>query len=257
MSLTRFSLTGRVTIVTGAGRGIGKAIALGLADAGATLVVAARTVADIENTASEIQKKGGKALAVPTDVRINDQINNLVDKAVSEFGKIDILVNNAGGSFVVPTMDISEGGWDAIVRENLKSAFLCSQAVAKVMIVHSEGVIVNIASVAGLNAYIFNAAYGAAKAGIINLTKTMATDLAKYNIRVNAIAPGYIATEGMLQLFGARPEATKQIPLARLGQPEDIVGGVIYLVSDASAYVTGETLVIDGGLTTKPSLGLI
>lgn len=257
MSLAQFSLADRVAIVTGAGRGIGKAIALGLADAGATVVVAARTASDIENTAAEIEQKGGKALAMPTDVRLTDQVNNLVEKTVNKFGKIDILVNNAGGSFVVSTMDMSEGGWDAIIRENLKSVFLCSQATAKTMIAQKKGSIINIASTAGLNAYVFNAAYGAAKAGIINLTKTMATDLAKYNIRVNAIAPGYIATEGMLRLFGVHQEGAKQIPLARLGHPEDIVGGVIYLASDASLYVTGQTIVIDGGVIIKPSFNLV
>jgi NAD(P)-dependent dehydrogenase (short-subunit alcohol dehydrogenase family) len=254
MSLNHFSLEDKVAIVTGAGRGIGKAIALGLADAGAAVVVAARTASDIENTAAEIEKKGKKALAVPTDVRLIDQVNNLVNRTVKEFGKIDILVNNAGGSFNVPTMDLSEGGWDAIVRENLKSVFLCSQTAAKVMMNQKRGAIVNIASIAGLGAYNFNASYGAAKAGVISLTKTMAVDLAKYNVRVNAIAPGFIATEGIMQLFGAHPEAAKQIPLARLGNPEDIVGGAIYLASDASLYVTGATLVIDGGLTIKPSL---
>jgi len=251
MSLDQFSLRARVAIVTGAGRGIGKAIALGLADAGATVVVAARTASDIESTASEIEAKGKKALAVPTDVRLGDQVNGLVDRTVKEFGRIDILVNNAGGSFNKPTMDMSEGGWEAIVRENLKSVFLCSQAAAKVMISQMRGAIVNIASIAGLYAYTFNAAYGAAKAGVIDLTKTMAIDLAKYNIRINAIAPGYIRTPGIMQLFGAQPEAVNQIPLARLGKPEDIVGGVIYLASDASFYVTGETIVIDGGLTSK------
>ena len=256
MNSNQFALVDRVAIVTGAGRGIGKAIALGLADFGANVVVAARTAADIENTASEIKAKGKKTLAIPTDVRLSEQVNGLVDKTVKEFGRIDILINNAGGSFVVSTMDMSEGGWDAIVRENLKSVFLCSQAVSKVMMAQKRGAIVSIASVAGLDAYVLNAAYGAAKAGIINLTKTMATDLAKYNIRVNAVAPGYIATPGMLQLLGARPEAVNQIPLTRLGQPEDIVGGVIYLASDASLYVTGETIVIDGGITIKPSLGL-
>ncbi|MBL7209670.1 MAG: glucose 1-dehydrogenase [Dehalococcoidia bacterium] len=251
MSLDQFSLRARVAIVTGAGRGIGKAIALGLADAGAAVVVAARTASDIENTALEIEAKGKKALAVPTDVRLGDQVNGLVDKTVKEFGRIDILVNNAGGSFNKSTMDMSEGGWEAIVRENLKSVFLCSQAAAKVMISQMSGAIVNIASIAGLYAYTFNAAYGAAKAGVIDLSKTMAIDLAKYNIRINAIAPGYIGTPGIMQLFGAQPEAVNQIPLARLGKPEDIVGGVIYLASDASFYVTGETIVIDGGLTSK------
>lgn len=257
MSLNQFSLADRVAIVTGAGRGIGKAIALGLADADANVIVAACTVSDVENTASEIEEKGKKALAIPTDVRLSDQVNSLVDKTVNEFGKIDILVNNAGGGFIISTMEMSEGGWDAIIRENLKSVFLCSQAASKVMMAQKKGTIINIASVAGLSAYTFNAAYGAAKAGIINLTKTMAIDLAKHNIRVNAIAPGYIATRGILQLFGAHPEAVNQIPLTRLGQPEDIVGGVIYLASDASLYVTGETIVIDGGLMSKPSLEFV
>lgn len=256
MSSKLSDLTGKVAIVTGSGRGIGRAIALGLAEAGAAVVVAARTAQDIEKTASEIKRQGGKSLAVPTDVRLSGQVDNLIDETVKKFSRIDILVNNAGGSFNVATMEMSEGGWDAIIRENLKSVFLCSQSAARVMIQQKRGAIVNIASIAGINAYVFNAAYGAAKAGIIHLTKTMAIDLARHNIRVNAIAPGFIATEGMLQLFGARPEAVKQIPLARLGQPEDIVGGVIYLASDASLYVTGEILVIDGGLTIKPSLSV-
>ena len=254
MNQNQFSLIDRVAIVTGAGKGIGKAIALGLADAGANVVAAARTATDIEATASEIEKMDRKALAIPTDVRLSDQVKNLVEKTMSKFGKIDILVNNAGGSFTVATMEMSEGGWDAIMRENLKSVFLCSQAVGKVMITQKKGAIINIASVAGISAYPSSAAYGAAKAGIINLTKTMATDLAEYNIRVNAIAPGYIDTSGMSQLFSAQQGMINQIPLKRLGQPEDIAGGAVYLASDASLYVTGETMVIDGGLTSKPSL---
>jgi 3-oxoacyl-[acyl-carrier-protein] reductase (EC 1.1.1.100) len=251
MSLSLFSLEGRVAIVTGASRGIGKAIALGLADAGAAIVVAARTATDIDATVSEITSKGNKALAMPTDVRLSDQAANLVEKTVARFGRIDILVNNAGGTFAAPTMALSENGWDAIIRENLKSVFLCSKAVAKVMIGQKKGSIVNIASVVGLRGYTMNAAYGAAKAGIIELTKTLAIDLAPYNIRTNAIAPGSIATEGWLQLQETEPERMRGrlafIPLGRFGQAEDIVGGVIYLASNASSYVTGQTLVIDGG----------
>jgi NAD(P)-dependent dehydrogenase (short-subunit alcohol dehydrogenase family) len=250
MELPLFRLTGKVAIVTGAGRGIGKAIALGLANAGADIVVAARTAGDIDTTAGEITAKGRRALAVPTDVRLSGQVANLIEKTVAEFERIDILVNNAGGSFTIPTMELSEDGWDAIIRENLKSVFLCCKAAAKVMISQGKGSIVNIASVAGLRGYTFNAAYGAAKAGIIEFTKTLAIDLASHNIRVNAIAPGYIVTPGMLQLD--KPERiqamSRHIPLSHLGQPEDIVGGVIYLASDASSYVTGETLLIDGGL---------
>ncbi|MDY7018875.1 MAG: glucose 1-dehydrogenase [Chloroflexota bacterium] len=252
MSLSLFSLESKVAIVTGAGRGIGKAIALGLADAGADIVVAARTADDIDATAREIVARGRKALAVPTDVRLSDQVTNLVEKTVAEFGRIDILVNNAGGSFNVSTMELSEGGWDAIIRENLKSVFLCSKAVAKVMTEHKTGSIVNIASIAGLRSYTANAAYGAAKAGIIEFTKTLAVDLAPQNIRVNCIAPGFIITEGLSQLHeeesGKMQERTAFVPLHRLGKPEDIVGAVIYLSSEASSYVTGQPVVIDGGL---------
>ncbi len=256
MSLSVFSLEGKVSIVTGAGRGIGKAIALGLADAGADVVVAARTASDIDATVGEIIAKGKKALAVPTDVRLSDPVTNLAEKTIAQFGRIDILVNNAGGTFAAPTMELSEGGWDAIVRENLKSVFLCSKAAAKVMISQGKGSIISIASVAGLRAYLNNAAYGAAKAGIINFTKTLAIGLAPHNIRVNAIAPGFIATHGALQFQKDIPTERMQrrlasTPLGRFGQPEEIVGGVIYLASDASSYVTGQTLVIDGGLTNN------
>ena len=251
MDLSLFSLEGKVAIVTGAGRGIGKAIALGLADAGADVVVAARTAGDVEATAGEIIARGRKALAVPTDVRLSDQVTELIENTVAEFGRIDILVNNAGGSFDCSTMNMSEGGWDALIRENLKSVFLCSQAAARVMMEQKKGNIINIASIVGLRAYSSNAAYGAAKAGVINFTKTLAIDLAPYNIRVNAIAPGFIITEGVLQMRKSDPEKMKRkaafVPLGRRGQPEDIVGGVIYLASDASAYVTAHTLVIDGG----------
>jgi len=256
MSLSLFSLEGKVAIVTGAGRGIGKAIALGLADAGADVVVAARTASDIETIANEVTAKGRRALAVPTDVRFSDQVTNLIEKTMSKFGRIDILVNNAGGTFAAPTMELSEGGWDAIVRENLKSVFLCSKAAARVMTEQKKGSIISIASVAGLKAYLNNAAYGAAKAGIINFTKTLSVDLASCNIRVNAIAPGFIATHGALQFQKDVPTERMQrrlasTPLGRFGQPEEIVGGVIYLASDASSYVTGQTLVIDGGLTSN------
>jgi NAD(P)-dependent dehydrogenase (short-subunit alcohol dehydrogenase family) len=253
MNLSLFSLEDKVAIVTGAGRGIGKVIALGLADAGADVVVAARTPSDIEATASEITAKGRKALAVPTDVRLDEQVTNLIEQATAKFGRIDILVNNAGGSFPASTMELSEGGWDAIIRENLKTVFLCSKAAAKVMIGQSKGSIISITSVAGFRAYSGNAAYGSAKAGIINLTMTMAVDLAAHNIRVNAIAPSSIVTEGWLQVQKTASdhmqEALARTPLGRFGQPQDIVGGVIYLASEASSYITGQTLVIDGGLT--------
>jgi NAD(P)-dependent dehydrogenase (short-subunit alcohol dehydrogenase family) len=256
LELDHFKLSDRVAVVTGAGRGIGRSIALGLAGAGAHVVVAARTPSEIKDTATKIRKLDRKSLAIPTDVRLSDHVNKMVENTLEIYGKIDILVNNAGSTFVTRTMEMSEKGWDAIIRENLKSVFLCSQAIAKVMVKQKRGVIVNIASIVGLHAQPLNAAYAAAKAGVINLTKTMATDLAKYNVRVNAIAPGHIATPGSIRLYGELPEAVDQIPLSRAGAPEDIVGGVIYLASDASSYVTGETIVIDGGATIKCSITL-
>lgn len=251
MNIDMFSLTGKIAIVTGAGRGIGKAIALSLADAGADLVIAARTTDQVEATAEEIRKKGRKVIALTADVRFKEQVDYIVSKTVQNFGKIDVLVNNAGGMFAVPTMEMSEGQWNVIISENLTSVFLCSQAVGKIMIDQKSGSIVNIASIVGIVAQPLNAAYAAAKAGIISLTKTMAIDLAGYNIRVNGIAPGLIITPGTEWLYEKLDTITKDIPLARGGRPEDIAGGVIYLASDASQYVTGETIVIDGGVITK------
>lgn len=251
MSLDMFSLKNRTAIVTGAGRGIGKAIALAMADAGADLVVAARTTDQVEMAAEEIRKKGNSVTAVTADVRYKEQVDNMVAIAMKDYGKIDILVNNAGGMFAVPTMEMSENQWNVTISENLTSVFLCSQAAGKIMMKQKSGSIVNIASIVGIVAQPLNAAYAAAKAGIINLTKTMAEDLAEYNIRVNGIAPGLIITAGTKWLYEEFGEVFAEIPLARGGKPEDIAGGVIYLASDASSYVTGETIVIDGGVLTK------
>ncbi|MGD0854558.1 MAG: glucose 1-dehydrogenase [Dehalococcoidia bacterium] len=254
MILDVFSLKSRVAIVTGAGRGIGKAIAMGMAEAGATVVVAARTREQVEATAAAINESGGKSLAITADVRNKEKVDYLINETLGKYGRIDILVNNAGGMFAVQTMEMSEKQWDVIISENLKSVFLCSQAAGKIMISQRSGSIVNIASIVGIVAQPLNAAYAAAKAGVINLTKTMATDLAPYGIRVNGIAPGLIITPGTEWLYDKPGSVVDQIPLARGGRPEDIIGGVIYLASDASLYVTGETLVIDGGLITRPPI---
>lgn len=253
MGLEIFSLEGKVAIVTGAGRNIGKAIALGMAECGADVVVAARTASEIDQTAREIEQRGRRALAIPTDVRVADQVNNLVQKTVEEFGKIDILVNHAGGVFPAKTLEMSERVWDALIRENLNSAFLCSKAVAKVMIEKKiRGSIINTSSIAGMVPFPISPAYAAAKAALINFTQTLAMELAPYHIRVNSIAPGMILHPGSAPFFGVdnpqiREALLSRIPLGRFGKPQDIVGAVIYLASDASDFVTGTVLVIDGG----------
>jgi len=253
MDLSMFGLTNRVAIVTGSGRGIGKGIALGFADVGADLVLASRTTAEVEATAAEIRDKGRRALAVPTDTRSADQVKSLVEKTVAEFGKIDILVNNAGGFFPIPFLQMSEGGWDAVIRENLKSVFLCTKATVDVMVKHVGGSIINIGSLAGQVPYQNQSHYAAAKAGIINLTQTLAVELAPYNIRVNSIVPGYIEVEWFTRMITETPEIgerrLKRIPMGRFGKAEEIASTAVYLASEASSYVTGANILVSGGLT--------
>lgn len=251
METERFGLIGKAAIVTGGGQGIGKGIALALAEFGADVIVAERDPETAEAAAAEIRGLGRKALALVTDVREPEQINNMVEKSVDEFGRVDILVNNAGGMFRADVASISEGGWDAIIRINLKSTFLCCKAVSELMVEKKTGgSIINISSVNGLSGTPGSAAYGAAKAGIINFTQSLALELAPYGIRVNAIAPGVIDTPGTSQWMTPERESEVQkgIPLARRGKPEDIAGAAIYLVSDLADYVTGQTIVVDGGL---------
>jgi len=254
MILSKFALTDRVAIVTGSGRGIGKGIALGFAQAGAHVVGCARTVEEIEATADEIRALGRKSLAIRTDVRESEQVDDMVRKTVEEFGRIDILVNNAGGLFVVAVLDMSERAWDAIIRENLKSVFLCSKAVAKVMVEQKKGSIVNIASMAGRTGSPGMAHYGAAKAGIINLTQSLSAEWAPYKIRVNAIAPGPVWTPGAAIVWPTpelQAKVVSRILLGRFGQPGDIAAAAIYLASDASDWVTGQTFDINGGPTIQ------
>jgi len=249
--LSMFDLTDRVAIVTGAGKGIGKAIALGLAGAGANIVVAARTVSDIEKVAGEIRAMGRRALAVPTDVQVSEQITEMVRRTLEEFQQVDILVNNAGGAPRRPALKQSERFLEAIMRFNVTSTFLASRAVADTMIKQKKGNIINIASAIGRGNMIEYSAYATAKDGVVTLTARLAIEWAQYGIRVNAIAPGFVATESAAELFKTDPELRelmKTIPMGRPAKPEDMVGAAIYLASDASEYVTGRTLAVDGGL---------
>jgi dehydrogenase/reductase SDR family protein 4 len=249
-SLDEFSLKGKVALVTGGSRGIGKEIAVGLAKAGADVALASRKLPDLEEVAKEIKAAGRKSLAIAAHVGRMEEVNNLVSKVKEEFGKIDILINNAATN---PTMDaaidIEERAWDSIMNLNLKGLYFLSQAVARVMKEHGGGKIVNVASTAGITPDIL-CVYSISKAGVIMATKVMAQQWAQYNIRVNAIAPGLTKTRFSEALWANKDilqGAMFGIPLKRVAEPVEMVGAVIFLVSDASSYVTGQVLAVDGG----------
>lgn len=254
MTKPDFSLNGKVALITGGSRGIGKATALGFAGFGADIAIASRTLTDLEAVAEEIRGLGRKALPVAAHVGKLEQITHLVRTVHQEFGRIDILVNNAGTSPVLSgIIDIEERLWDSIMNLNLKGLVFLSQAVARIMKGHG-GSIINVASVDGYMHEPGVGIYSISKAGVVQATKIMAEEWAKYNIRVNAIAPGHIHTRLGDSIFQAMPEYKKvfleRVPTRRIGEPEEIVGAMIYLASDAASYVTGTTVVIDGGTLT-------
>ena len=248
-----FSLEGKVALVTGASRGIGRSIAIGFAEAGADVAVAARTESDLETLAKEIDTIGRKAIVVPTDVRDRASIQSMIDRTVEELGRLDILVNNAGGSnFMAPVVTLRPEGWDKLRTLNLDSVFHATQIGAQAMLASGGGSIIQISSVAGIQGAQGLSPYSAAKAGVIMFSQAIAKELAGSNVRVNSIAPGWIDTplnEWMTSDEGTLREAEKMIPMGRLGTAEEIVGAAIYLASDAASFVTGTTLVIDGGQT--------
>ena len=252
MVSTRFSLEGKVALVTGGSRGIGKATALAFAEAGADVAVTSRKLPDLELVAEEIRGLGRKSIAVATHVGRMDQIQNLVDTVVAEFGRIDVLVNNAGTSVVwMPALELEERAWDSIMNLNLKGLFFLSQAVARVMKEHGGGSIINISSVDGLKPEVNNSAYNISKAGVVMATRTMAREWAQYNIRVNCIAPGFVHTRLMDSRWEVDPEnravIDSKILLEGVAQPDVLVGAMLYLASEASAYQTGQTIAVDGG----------
>lgn len=253
MTLELFALNDKVSIVTGASRGIGRAIALGLADAGADVVVAARSEEDLKTLAKEIENLGRRSLPVVTDVMKRDDIENLINRTVEEFGRLDILVNNAGGAnFTAPLVAVRPSGWDKILRLNLDSVFHATQLGAQAMLQSGGGSIIQIASVAGIMGTQGTSFYSAAKGGVRLLTQSVAKELAQSGVRVNCIAPGWIDTELTTYITGD-PEVLKWaeslIPMGRFGKPEEIVGAAVFLASDAATFVTGTTLVVDGGQT--------
>ncbi len=248
--MSQFELKDKIAIVTGGGTGIGKAIALEFAKAGANVVVASRKQENLDKVAAEIKDLGRESLAIATDIRAPEQVDNMVKQTLDKFGRIDILVNNAGAGFPVAVEELSPNGWNVIIAINLTGTFLCASAVGKEMIKQKGGKIVNIASIAGINGSPKMAHYGAAKAGVINLTKTLAVEWAPHNINVNCIAPGMIETEGVRaqQILTAERagDGTQAPPLQLPGKSEDVAYLAIFLASDAANHISGEIMVIKG-----------
>jgi len=244
-------LEGKVALVTGGARGIGRAIALLFAKEGADIAVADVNLQQAENTAKEIGSFGRQAIALQVDITDYGKVEEAVNKILDKLGKVDILVNNAGITKDNLLLRMSEAEWDAVLDVNLKGTFNCIKAVSRPMIKQRSGKIINIASIIGIIGNPGQANYSASKAGIIALTKTAAKELASRNINVNAVAPGFIQTEMTAKL----PEEIKQkmlaaIPMGKLGVPEDVAAVCLFLASEESGYITGQTIVIDGGMVT-------
>jgi NAD(P)-dependent dehydrogenase (short-subunit alcohol dehydrogenase family) len=249
-----FDISGRKALVTGSARGIGKVLAVAFAEAGCDISLVGLHLEGVQGVAREIGRMGVKTIAFQADVSKKEEVDRAFTGTVKEFGRLDICVNNAGVSFQMPVEEMPEEEWDNIIDTNMKGVFLCSQAAARIMIPQRSGVIINLASISGhaVNVPQKQAVYNSSKAGVAMLTKSMALEWAEYGIRVNSISPGYMKTEMTLStmehLF---PEWEAIIPLGRLGKPEELRGAVIFLASDASSYMIGHDLVIDGGYTIR------
>ncbi len=249
--LGQFSLEGKVAVVTGSTRGIGRAIAEGLASAGAAVAVNGRRPESTQKAARDIAAAGGKSVAVAADVSKSADVEQMIKQTLETFGRLDILVNNAAISpYYKPAEALTESEWDETMRVNLKGVFLCCQAAGRVMISQKSGRIINISSIAGQVALPKLLAYTAAKGAINQLTRVLAVEWAPHGIRVNAIAPAYIETDLTKSLEKnpkLRDDLIRQVPLGRLGKPSEVVGAAIYLASDAASYVNGHILNVDGG----------
>ena len=251
--LKQFSLENKVTLITGASRGIGRATALAFAKAGSDIILTSRKVEDLEKVAAEIRGAGRRALVISAHLGKMEDVRKVADTAKAAFGKVDILINNAGTSPVFASfLESDERLWDTIMNLNLKGLYFLSQAVAKDMKEQGGGCIINVASIDSYLPEKDSGVYAVSKAGVVMATKVMARELAPFNIRVNTLAPGFVHTKLLDASFAARPgreeECRKCVPAGRIGDPEDMVGTMIFLASDASRYMTGHTVIVDGGM---------
>lgn len=251
MKAPNFDLSGKVAIVTGGGTGIGQGMAIALAQGGADVIVASRNPAHLTDTISQIEATGRRGLALQVDVQDVSEIYSMVEESLKVFGKIDILVANAGVNRRVLAVDITEQDWHHIVDTNLKGAFFTCQAVAKQMIPRKKGKIITIGSLTAFMGYPKVGPYAASRGGLVQLTKVMAVEWAPYNINVNIVSPGWYHTPLTAAVF-SDPDwvrrTSNRIPLGRTGTPEDLAGIVVFLASDASDYITGEMIFVDGGI---------
>jgi len=243
-----FRLDGRVALVTGAGRGIGEGIAVGLAEAGADLALVARTRSDLERVAEEIRTLGRRALVVPCDVADVTAIPATVQKVVEAYGQIDILVNCAGLQHRMTVLEATVEGWEQVINTNLRSVYFTTQAVGSVMVERRRGKVINIASMTAYRGFHMISPYGISKAGIANFTKYLAVEWAPYNIQANAVAPGWITTPMTSQMGADRIRwVCEHVPQGKFGTPRDVAGLVVFLASPAADYITGQTIPVDGG----------
>lgn len=250
MSFSKLSLENKTAVVIGGTSGIGRAIAHGLAEAGANVVCTSRRAEQVETTAAEIENFGRKTLRVTSDVSDRESIENLLVKCVAEFGRVDILVNSAGRTKRAPTLEFSEEDWTAILETNLTGTLRACQIFGRQMIAQNYGRIINIASLSTFVSLFEVAAYSASKAAVASLTKSLAIEWAKHGVNVNAIAPGVFKTDlnrELLESTERGKEFQLRTPMGRFGQVEELAGAAVFLASDAASYVTGEVLVVDGG----------
>ncbi|QQZ08621.1 SDR family oxidoreductase [Heyndrickxia vini] len=250
-----FDLTNKTAIITGGSSGLGSQMALALAEAGANIVICSRNIQACQEMSDLLNQQGYHSIALKCDITNQEDIDYVVDETIKNFGTIDILINNSGTSWIAPVLDIPADKWDKVMNVNLKGMFFFSQAVAKIMKDQGGGKIINISSVTGLfgtnPAFLDSVAYNTSKGAVVSLTKDLAVKLAQYNIQVNAIAPGFFPTKITKALDKATTIILSKIPAKRFGTDQDLKGSALFLSSKASDYITGQLLVVDGGLTTN------